>query len=132
MSPRSEKQPIYPKHDLHDDTYERKWGSEKVVAHTTKNINVLRPDFDSSRVRPRRAFLRNFSYRIFVRWFSIVRSLDYPVGRQVRQVIDKRLNRRAVQQWAAQNAYTLVFIAVLFVITWILIIAQMLVTVAHG
>lgn len=68
-------------------------------------------DCDYSGNGQRGGFGANFPLRVLDRGVSTMRSVNHPIRGQ--EVSDR------VRKWAAKNAYTLIFLSSMFVITWI-------------
>lgn len=98
-----------------------------MAAHPRENSHVLWPDPDRVRIHQRRSTSGNVSRRIPFGWTRIVRHFNRTVGRQkmkmaeaLRNCVGTLSNREKIQEWAAKNAYTLLFLSLMFFITWTL------------
>lgn len=112
--------------------WEERQEERGLVVNSSEGLDVFRPSVDFSRICQRRNFLRNISCVLFAWWTSIVRGLHYPMGRQevnMTYLFDK--HRPRVQTWARNNAYTLIFITIMFIFTWIVILIGTAVQLAH-
>ena len=82
-----------------------------------KDSDVLWARHYYARRNQRRNFLRYFSLRVLSSWCRVVWNLNYTVGRQKALSL---LDGERVKKWAHKNAYTLIFLATFFFITWVI------------
>lgn len=105
-----------------------------------ENPDVLRVRAYRNGGDKRRTFLGNISLRIFDRRSSTMRNQPYTVGRQRHEVdtlevedmkmvdhLREPLNieitcTSRIRKWAYENAFTLIFLTAMFIITWIVIV----------
>lgn len=85
-----------------------------VEHHTRENSVVIRYPSGNSRIRKCGSSWTSLSLRISFRWISSLRYW-YHSGRGQKM-------KYKVQAWAHENALTLIFISILFIITWIWIL----------
>lgn len=97
-----------------------------------KDTYVLRLSAYRIRDVPRGNFERNISRRVSISGRSIVRSFDRAMGRQKMRMFQSHLpnnligekveitltTNSKIKKWAFENAYTLVFLSIMFVLTW--------------
>jgi hypothetical protein len=111
-----------------------------VETHPRKNSNDVWLGSNRRVIREQRNFRESISFRVCASWLGIVRYLHCAVGRQKQERVGVAMKmylfssfrepikvsiecRSKLRKWAYDNAYTLVFMSVLFAITWIAMLA---------
>lgn len=88
-----------------------------MVSNQRENSYGVRAGNNLRGVHQRGSVRRSLPLRISSGGPDPVRRLNYAVGRQALRM-KQFFSRDRVRMWAANNAYTLCFLAVMFVITW--------------
>lgn len=94
-----------------------------VATHSGKNLDVLRPVSDFSRVHQRRNQRGYISLGVPHWWTRFVRDFHCAMG-------GSKVSK--LRAWAAQNALTLVFMSFMFIMTWVVILVATFWDVTHG
>src|SRR5687767_8177291 len=121
----------------------RRQSQYNMESHQREDIDVLRFDAYRVPIRNRRNLSWSLPFRVLASWISFVRSQYRTMGRQKvmpKEVIQVKTPRRLqevitpieiqltcksrVKKWAFDNAYTLIFLSCMFVITWCIIVVR--------
>ena len=85
-----------------------------------KNPDDMWTLVDRSHIRNRRTTKRPFPLRVLNCWFGIVWNLNHPIQRS--SMIPKWCNEDSIRAWAHKHALSLIFLSVMFVVTWVVIV----------